>query len=79
MPVRSERVVAAALFWVGEHFVRFVDFLEAVGGVLALGDVGMVFPREAPVGGLDRLVVRLPVDAENPVVVLEIDGHGLFL
>src|SRR5438552_5519 len=75
LPVGAERVVAAALLRIGEHLVRLVDLLEAVGRVLALGDVGMVLAGQPAEGGLDRLVVGLPIDAEDLVVVLELDGH----
>src|SRR5436309_559935 len=75
LPVGAERVVAAALLRIGEHLVCFVDLLEAVGRVLALGDVGMVLAGQPAEGGLDRLVVGLPIDAEDLVVVLELDGH----
>src|SRR2546422_3173427 len=71
VPVGSQAVVPPALLGVGENLVRLVDLLEALAAVLALGHVGVVFPGESPVGGLDRLVVRVPVDAENLVVVLE--------
>src|SRR5207245_8432427 len=76
LPVGAERVVAAALLRIGEYLVRLVDLLEAIGRVLALGDVGMVLAGQPAEGGLDRLVVGLPVDAEDLVVVLEFDGHG---
>src|SRR5262249_40392259 len=75
LPVGAERVVAAAFLRVGEHLVRLVDLLEAVGRVLGLGDVGVVLAGQPAEGGLDGLVVGLPVDAENPIVVLEFDGH----
>src|SRR5213594_3380590 len=75
LPVGAERVVAAALLRIGEHLVRLVDLLEAIGRVLALGDVGMVLAGQLAEGGLDRLVVGLPIDAEDLVVVLEFDGH----
>src|SRR5262245_23529900 len=75
LPVGAERVVATALLRIGEHLVRLVDLLEAVGRVLRLGDVGMVLSGQPAEGGLDRLVVGLPIDAEDLVVVLELDGH----
>src|SRR6185503_14486997 len=62
LPVRSERIVAAALLGVGENLVGLADLLEAVGRVLGLRDVRVVLPREPAIGGLDRLVVRFPVD-----------------
>src|SRR5262249_34539634 len=50
LPVGAERVVAAALLRIGEHLVRLVDLLEAVGRVLALGDVGMVLAGQPAEG-----------------------------
>src|SRR4030095_12954453 len=79
LPVRSERIVAAALLGVGKNLVGLADLLEAVGRVLGLRDVRVILPREPAIGGLDRLVVRFPVDPENLVVVLEIDCHCVAL
>src|SRR5262245_47579247 len=75
LPVGTERVVSPPLLGVGEDLVGLVDLLEAVRRVLALGDVRMVLARELAVGGLQRLVVGLPVDAEDLVVVLVLDSH----
>src|SRR5437660_224520 len=47
LPVGAERVVAAALLRIGEYLVRLVDLLEAVGRVLALGDVGVVLAGQS--------------------------------
>src|SRR6266571_1919246 len=79
LPVRSKRIVAPALLGVGENLVRLADFLEALGRVLGLCDVRVVLSCVPPIRGLDRLVVRVPVDSENPVVVLEIDCHRYIL
>src|SRR5205085_11709550 len=76
LPVGTERVVAPALLGIREHVVRFGDLPELVAVVLALGDVRMVLAREPPIGGLDGLVVGLPIDAENLVIVLVFDGHS---
>jgi hypothetical protein len=35
----------------------------------------VMLSRESSIRGLDRLVVGLPVDSENPIVVFEIDSH----
>src|SRR5262245_9252007 len=75
LPVGTERVVAPAFLRVGEHLVRLVDLLEALGRVLGLGDVGVVLAGQPAEGGLDGLVVGLPVDPKDPIVVLEFDGH----
>ena len=63
LPVRSERVVTAPLLGIGQDLVGLVDLLEAVGGVFALRDVGVVLPREPSIGRLDRFVVGLSVDS----------------
>src|SRR5256885_1855083 len=75
LPVGTERVVAPALLGIGEDLVGFVDLLET--GVLPLVDVGVVLARELPVRGLDGLLVRAPVDAQNSIVVLVLNGHRL--
>src|SRR5262249_27781701 len=75
LPVRTQAVVAAALLGVREDLVGLADLLELVLVFLALGDVGMVLPGELPEGRLDGLLVGLPVDSQNLVVVLELNGH----
>src|SRR5262249_16356177 len=79
LPVRTERVVAAALLGIRNNLVGLVDLLEGIGGGPDLCGVGVGVPGQPSVGGLDRLVVGLPVDAENHIVVLEVDGHVAYL
>src|SRR6185369_7371619 len=74
LPVRAKSVVALALLGIRQDLVCFGDFLETLA-VLALGDVGVMLARQLAVGGLDGLGVGLPVDAENLVVVLELDSR----
>src|SRR6266496_3577564 len=69
LPVGPERVVPLALLGVAPDLVSLRDFLEAGGRILALGDVRVMLPRQAPVGGLDRLVVGVLGHTENLVVV----------
>src|SRR4029453_12610546 len=76
MPVGTQRVVALALFRVAENLVGFRDLLEARGGFLALGYVGMVLARQPPISGLDRLVVGRLGHAEDRVIVLVIHVLG---
>ena len=66
----AEAVVTRALVAVGEHRVGLGRFLEAVfrRGVAGVS-IRMVLLRELPVGGLDRLVVRVAGDAQDVVVV----------
>src|SRR5262249_30642972 len=73
LPVGTERVVPTAFLGIGEDFVRLVDLLEA--SVLALVDVRMVLAGELAVRRLDSLVVRASLDAQDPVIVFELDGH----
>jgi len=75
LPVGTEGVVAAALVRVGQDLIRLVDLLEA--RVLPFVDVGMVLTRELSIRRLDGLVVGGSLDAQNPVVVLELNGHAL--
>src|SRR5258705_5857781 len=76
MPVGTQRVVALALLRVAENLVGFRDLLEARGGFLALGYVGMVLARQPPISGLDRLVVGRLGHAEDLVIVLVIHVVG---
>src|SRR5205823_3886361 len=69
LPVASQRVVPLSLLGIGKDLVGLVDLLEAVARVLALGNVGVVLPRELAIRGLDGLVVRATLDAENLVVI----------
>src|SRR5438105_1368704 len=75
LPVGTEGVVSPSLLGIRQNLVRFVDLFEA--RVLTFVDVRVVLPGELPVGGLDRLVVGLPIDAQDPIVILEFDGHQL--
>src|SRR6185295_8788020 len=75
LPVRAEGVVSPPLLGVGEDLVGFGDLAEALAVVLALGNIRVVLARQLPVRGLDGLLVRRPFDAQNSVVVLELDSH----
>jgi hypothetical protein len=68
-----------AQFVVFGAFVGAFKRLVGLGGVLELGlgvfflaDVGVIFARQLAVGGLDRLVVRRRLHAENLVIVFEV-------
>ena len=68
----AQLVVPGALFRVLEDLVGLAELLEAVLGIALLADVGMVFPRQLAVTGLDLLLVGRVGHAEDPVVVLEV-------
>src|SRR5690625_409631 len=44
-PVGAELVIGLALFWILEHFVGFIDFLETRFGIRLFTDIRMVFTR----------------------------------
>jgi hypothetical protein len=69
-PVGTELVVLGPLLGVAEHFVGFVDQLEAVSSLGVLVDVRVVLTGQAAVRGLDFLLGRGPRDTECLVVVL---------
>src|SRR5262249_58936880 len=72
-PVRAELVVLLAFGGIAEHFIGFVDLLEArLGRLVARVDVGVMLPRQLPVGLLDFLLGRGLRHAERRVVVLEV-------
>src|SRR5439155_267870 len=76
LPIGPEGIIAPALVGIGQHLVGLGDLPELLGVFFALGDVRVMLAREPSIGRLDALVVGLPVDAEDLVVVLELDGHG---
>src|SRR3989442_1694376 len=69
-PVRPELVVFRALLGVTEHFVGFVDQLEAVGRLGVLVHIRVILAGQPAVRGLDLLLGRGPPDAERLVVIL---------
>ena len=74
LPALAPLVVGGALLVVAEHVVRRVDLLEAILGLgVAARHIGVVAPRQPPVGGLDLLLGGAAGDAEDFV---EIGGHG---
>ena len=71
---KPETVVLLALMRIGEHFVGFVDLLEAVLGLrLIVRDVGMMLACEGAICPLDRIPRCVPSNAEDFVVILR--GH----
>ena len=63
-------VILRATFRVGQHLVGFVEFLEALLGLLVAGiAVGMKLDREAAVGFLEIFLAGAAVDSENLVIV----------
>src|SRR5207253_6232192 len=77
-PVGAELVVLGPLLGVAEHFVGFVDQLEAVGRLGVLVDVRVILASQPAIGGLDFPLGRGPRDTERLVVILVLRrGHGL--
>ncbi len=69
--LESELVVHLAFFSVGENVVGFLHLLELFfRGFIAGVQVGVVFPRELPVGLANLFLARLAGDAEHVVVIL---------
>src|SRR5689334_10506142 len=65
--VFAQVVVFGALVGAFQRFIGFRRILELGLGVLFLADIGVVFARQLPIGGLDRLIVRSRLHAENLV------------
>src|SRR5215204_5316781 len=71
-PIRAQLVVLLPLFGIAQHFVSFVDFLEACfGGLVARIDVRMELAGQLAKGLLDLLLRGRLRDAERFVIVLE--------
>ena len=81
LPVLAESVVEFSLVGVGQHFVRFVDFLESLLGLLvARIEVWVMLPRLLAIRRADLFLARRPRDAEHLVIVLYLNaGHGRLL
>src|SRR3546814_6608951 len=62
--------IGLAFLCVAEHFVRFVDFLEAIFRAFCLVLVRVEFTRQFAIGTLDLLSRSRAGDTENLVVVL---------
>ncbi len=72
----AESIVLRALLRIGKHFVRFVDFLEAMLGFHFVGRyVGMVLARKRAIRAFDIVSGRFSSDAEDFVIIL--GGHVL--
>ena len=52
-------VVGGTLLWVAEHFVGFVDFIEACIGTLLFVDIRMILPGKATKGFFDFVFVAV--------------------
>ena len=76
-PVRPELVVGRALLRVLEHFVGFLQLLEARLGVLLLADVRVVLAGQLAVGALDLVLRGGARHAHDLVVVLVAHGPTL--
>src|SRR5207237_4893331 len=73
--VATELIVFLALVGVAQHVVRFVDFLEAVGGLRIVGiAVGMMLLGQPPEGLLD-LVRRGGFSDSQQLIVVALCCH----
>jgi hypothetical protein len=70
----AEAVVGGALFLVAQRLVCLGDLLELLLGVLLLRDVRVVLAGELAVGLLDVFLGRVPLYAEDLVVILVLHG-----
>jgi hypothetical protein len=80
-PTGSEALVAVTVVELSclrlrEHLVGLRRLAKVLLRLGMVGDVGVELPRQTAEGGLDRLPVRVPGDAEDLVVVASRGGHG---
>src|ERR1700733_1709943 len=67
--MRAELVVGRPLFRILEGLICLGDFLEFFFRPGFLGNVGMVFARQTPIGLLDRFIARAAFESEDGVIV----------
>ena len=81
LPILAESVVEFPLVGVGQHFVGFVDLLEALLRVLvARIEVWVMLPRQLAIRRANLFLGRRPRDAEHLVIVLHLNaGHTRLL
>src|SRR4030095_15613814 len=78
-PVRSELIVAFTLLQIGEDVIGFPDILKILFcGCVVRVDVGMVLTRQLAIGFFYVARSRGARNAEDFVVILELDSHGSF-
>ena len=77
LPVLTESIVQFSLVGVGQHFVGFVDLLEALLRVLVTWiEVRVMLPRQLAIRRANLFLGRRPRDAEHLVIVLYLNaGH----
>src|SRR5262249_8955675 len=75
-PRRAVAIVALALGRILQHLVRLAELLEFLLGVLGLVDVGVVFPRQLPIGAIDLVACGSPRNAEQGIIVDELHAGG---
>jgi hypothetical protein len=72
VPVLAQFIELAPLFRIAQDFVGLVDFLESdFGAGLVLGDIGVIFAGQAPIGLPYLSVARVLGHAEHVVIVFE--------
>src|SRR5262245_38334768 len=70
----TKSVVGRSAVGVGQHLVRFIDFLEAFLSAVMAVDVGVVFSREPAVRALKFVGACRPVYAKN-LIIVSFFGH----
>jgi hypothetical protein len=65
----AEAVIAGALIGIGEDTIGFVDLLELLFGIRFPVHVGVVLAREAAKRGFDLIIVRVPSNSKDFVVI----------
>jgi hypothetical protein len=66
----TKLLVAAALLGVAQDVVGLADLFELpLGRLIARVDIGVVLPRQLPVGPLDLLLRGTPAQAQDVIVV----------
>ena len=68
-PLLAEAVIAGALIGIGEDTVGFIDLFVFLLGIRLLVHVGVILARKAAERGFDLIIVRVPSQSKDFVVV----------
>jgi hypothetical protein len=72
LPVGPKLIVSLALLGIREHFIRLVDFLEALfSGAIPGIQIRVMLPRELTVGLSDLVIRSIPLYTQSLVIVLK--------
>ena len=78
LPVGAKLIVRAALFRIFQHFVGFVDILEAGFCVLVPADIRMIFAGQPAEGLLDGILRGISLDTKYLIIVFIFHGILVF-